>query len=207
MISNTLRWIQIALFVSAAFLLGTWMESRLIARDYQDTATRVLERARAANRGAWQVPRGSRAVRTRVQARRTGVLGRLRIPRLGISAMVGEGVDTRTLDRAVGHVPGSAFPGEAGNVSLAGHRDTFFRKLASIRPGDRIRLVTPDGSFEYRVEHIGVVSPASVEVLRDTGEPALTLVTCYPFRAIGPAPDRFVVRARASRASELASRS
>jgi sortase A len=189
-------WIQGALLVAAAFALGQWAETELTARRYQHAAARILEEWRIANRSAWSAPASVRSVRTRAQARETGVVGRLRIQRLGLSAMVGEGIDDRTLDRAVGHIPGSAFPGEEGNVALAGHRDTFLRRLSRVRRGDRIQIVTPDGSFEYRVERTRVVSPRAVHVLRNTGEPLLTIVTCYPFRAIGPAPDRFVVHAR-----------
>ena len=123
-------------------------------------------------------------------------IGWLEIPRLGISAIVAHGDDTRTLLRAVGHIPGTAFPGEGGNVGLAGHRDTFFRALEGIETFDTIRLVMPDRVFAYRVVDIGVVRPIRVEILEPTPVPSLTLVTCYPFDYVGPAPYRYVVRAQ-----------
>jgi sortase A len=86
-------------------------------------------------------------------------------------------------------------PGELGNVGLAGHRDSFFRPLRHIRPGDMIALHTPNGPFQYRVESTRVVSPANVEVLAPADKPELTLITCFPFNYVGPAPHRFVVRA------------
>jgi sortase A len=122
--------------------------------------------------------------------------GRIEIPRLGISVMVIEGVQARSLKLAVGHVPGTAFPGEAGNVGIAGHRDSFFRNLRKIQNHDTIRLTTLYGSYDYLVESTRVVGPRDTQVLHSSGEPLLTLVTCYPFYYAGPAPDRFIVRAR-----------
>jgi len=122
-------------------------------------------------------------------------MGWIEIPRLGISAIVAHGEDDGTLMRAVGHIPGTAFPGEGGNVGLAGHRDTFFRALEGIERFDTIRLVMPDGVLEYGVVDVRVVRPSQVEVLDPTVLPSLTLVTCYPFEYVGSAPYRYVVRA------------
>jgi len=125
------------------------------------------------------------------------LIGRIIIPRLGVQGIVKEGVDDRTLRRAVGHVPGTAMPGEDGNVGLAAHRDTFFRGLKDIRKDDRIRIETSDGDYEYQVDSIRVVQPNDVEVLASTRDHrALTLVTCYPFYYVGNAPKRFIVRAK-----------
>ena len=122
-------------------------------------------------------------------------LGRLEIPRLGVSAIVRAGSDSKTLRLAVGHIGGTALPGELGNIGLAAHRDTFFRRLGEIRPDDQVRLVTREGVFVYRVQGTKVVEPRETWVLSPTNEPALTLVTCYPFRYVGSAPQRFIVRA------------
>jgi sortase A len=123
------------------------------------------------------------------------IVGRLEIPRLSVSTIVRSGSDARTLRLAVGHIPGTAWPGENGNAGLAGHRDTFFRNLRHIRPGDDIRIVTTDGVLEYRVEGTSIVKPGDVWVLDPTDVPVLTLITCYPFTFVGAAPERFVVRA------------
>jgi sortase A len=123
------------------------------------------------------------------------VIGRLQIPRLGISAMVREGASEGTLSRAVGHIPGTALPGRNGNVALAGHRDTFFRALRNIRKHDAIEVETSQGTFRYIVESTKIVGPRDVEVLNASGGQTLTLVTCYPFYYIGSAPKRFIVRA------------
>jgi sortase A len=123
-------------------------------------------------------------------------LGRIEIPRIGLTAVIAEGEKEATLRLAVGHITGTALPGENGNVGLAGHRDGFFRPLARIRLHDEIRLTVERGrSFLYRVESTSVVDPSDVSVLARGPEDSLTLVTCYPFGYIGPAPRRFVVRA------------
>ena len=123
-------------------------------------------------------------------------IGRIEIPRLGVSAIIRAGADAKTLRKAVGHIPGTAFPGEIGNVGLAGHRDTFFRRLRNIKANDEVRLVTPQGTYVFRVEDTKVVQPRDTWVLNATPEPTLTLVTCYPFTFVGSAPQRFIVRAR-----------
>jgi sortase A len=122
-------------------------------------------------------------------------IGRIEIPRLGVSAIVRTGVDARTLKLAVGHIPGTSLPGDHGNAGLAAHRDTFFRRLRDIEPDDEIRIVTPSGTSVYRVDRTDIVRPEDVWVLDATPTPALTLVTCYPFSYVGAAPERFVVRA------------
>ncbi|HYI13666.1 MAG TPA: class D sortase [Thermoanaerobaculia bacterium] len=121
--------------------------------------------------------------------------GRIEIPRLGVAAIIRDGADEKTLARAVGLVPGAAHPGETGNVVLAGHRDTFFRPLRKIKVNDRIRVVVPPNAYEYRVDSLRIVNPEETSVLESKGFEELTLVTCYPFRFIGPAPDRFIVSA------------
>jgi|HubBroStandDraft_6_1064221.scaffolds.fasta_scaffold787985_1 LPXTG-site transpeptidase (sortase) family protein len=122
-------------------------------------------------------------------------IGRIEIPRVKVSAVIEEGDDGPTLRNAVGHIPGTALPGEGGNIGLAAHRDSFFRGLAHVREGDEIVLTTTHGTFRYTIESTGVVSPEQTKVLKAVGVPALTLVTCYPFHFIGPAPDRYVVTA------------
>jgi sortase A len=119
----------------------------------------------------------------------------LRIPKLRLEVPVLPGTDDRTLDRAVGHIDDTAPPGADGNSGIAGHRDGFFRGLKDIAVGDVIELETAKVKEVYRVERTWVVDPEDVSVLDPTPTRALTLVTCYPFYYIGPAPRRFIVRA------------
>jgi sortase A len=119
----------------------------------------------------------------------------LRIPKIRLVVPVLPGTDDWTLDRAVGHIEHTAQPGDGGNLGIAGHRDGFFRGLKDIARGDAIELETPQGIDVYRVERTWVVDPEEVSVLDPTPDPALTLVTCYPFYFVGSAPRRFIVRA------------
>jgi sortase A len=118
------------------------------------------------------------------------------VPRLGLNAIFVQGDSPRILRRAVGHISDTALPGEWGNVVLTGHRDTFFRPLRNIRQGDAITLTTVDGDYQYQVESIAVVPPSDVQVLQPSSQRTLTLITCFPFYYVGPAPKRFIVRAR-----------
>ncbi len=125
-----------------------------------------------------------------------GLLGRIRIPGTGVSAILLEGISHRTLRHGVGHIPGTSLPSEiGGNVGIAGHRDSFFRGLKDIDKNDIIELTTLDGTWRYQVEWTRVVRPSQTEVLTGTDGPSLTLVTCYPFYYVGSAPKRFIVRA------------
>jgi sortase A len=123
------------------------------------------------------------------------LLGRLRIPRLHLAAMVREGAGSGTLRSAIGHIPSTALPGKMGNVGLAGHRDTFFRALRNIEQADTIDFETESGTYRYAVESTQIVGPRDVSVLKASGGRTLTLVTCYPFYYVGSAPKRFIVRA------------
>ena len=124
------------------------------------------------------------------------LVGKLEIPRIGISVMVLEGVESKTLKVAAGHVPGTAMPGVTGNTAIAAHRETFFRKLQGILPGDRIQLSTVRGTHEYSVDSTEIVGPQDTQILESQSQPELTLITCYPFYFVGAAPKRFIVHAR-----------
>jgi len=124
-----------------------------------------------------------------------GLIGRVSIPRLRLTAIVREGTAEKTLSLAAGHIPGTALPGVNGNVAIAGHRDTLFRGLRGIQKGDVIEFEALNGSFQYHVDSTEIVTPEDVGVLNPGPQPELTLVTCYPFDYIGSAPKRFIVKA------------
>jgi sortase A len=171
-------------------LADTWM--------FQNRERRLLEHMlddrQAANSGALQTARPT-SPKNPLPALTHGLIGRLDIPRLGLSAMVIEGTSGRTLRRAVGHISGTALPGQPGNVGISGHRDTFFRPLRNIQRNDIITVTTLLGEYRYRVVSTRVVGPSNTAVLDPGGSEMLTLVTCYPFYFVGSAPNRFIVRA------------
>jgi sortase A len=193
---SPLRWLERALWVIGVVLIGYFGYVSAEAALYQAQETRELEAILAS--APARAPENTSAAAA--PARRPppapgSTIGRIDIPRLGVSTVVRAGTDARTLRLAVGHIPGTSVPGDPGNVGLAAHRDTFFRRLGEIEPGDEVRVVTSYGTFAYRVAGTQIVDPSDVWVLDPTDQPALTLVTCYPFRFIGAAPRRFIVRA------------
>lgn len=129
------------------------------------------------------------------EAAQDAVIAVLRIPGIELEVPVYQGTAEQVLRRGAGLVEGTAFPGSTGNVGIAAHRDTHFRGLKDVAIGDLIELGTPDQTLVYRITAMEVVDPGEVHVLDDTGEPALTLVTCYPFYFVGNAPQRYIVRA------------
>jgi len=185
-IRRILEWSQSALIAIAAGMLGycgfvvadTWIFERQAIRVFDPMH---LQPASLAGPGVGAM---------------SGLVGRMEIPRLGISVAIAEGTDAFTLRRAAGHILGTALPGRSGNVGIAGHRDTLFRPLRNIRQNDVILLTTLQGEYRYRVVSTKVASPNDIAVLTPDGNEILTLVTCYPFYLVGPAPDRFIVRAQ-----------
>jgi LPXTG-site transpeptidase (sortase) family protein len=205
-------WAERALLAIGIVCLGIFVWSWLDARLLEIRETRRLEEALAAappvkskasetdsfasfEKGAEQVQKEEKKAEP-PPTEPGELVGRLTIPRLGVSAIVLEGVDKKTLRRGAGHIPATALPEQdEGNVGIAAHRDSHFRALKNIREDDTIELTTLDGTFRYKVEWTKIVKPADVSVLEPTDEPALTLVTCYPFYYVGSAPERFIVRA------------
>jgi sortase A len=123
----------------------------------------------------------------------------LRIPKIQLEVPVLKGTDDITLNRGVGQIAGTASPGQMGNIGIAGHRDGFFRNLKGVNKGDVIELETTTVSKIYVVDRILITGPDDVSVLQPRDTQSLTLVTCYPFHFIGPAPRRFIVEATLKR--------
>ncbi len=131
-----LRWIQRALLGGSILTLGyccfvqadAWMFQRREQAQIDTIASTAQQRTKT-----------------------DGLIGRMEILRLGVSVAVVEGASEATLRRAVGHIGGTALPGQPGNVGIAGHRDSFFRPLKNIHRDDVIILTTSRGHFRYRV--------------------------------------------------------
>lgn len=131
--------------------------------------------------------------------------GIVRVPRAGIEVPLLEGTSSLAMNRGVGHVAGTALPGERGNLAIAGHRDGFFRGLKDVSVGDVVEVERPRHAEEagattrhtdrYVIRAIKIVAPSDVSVLQPTPEPTLTLITCYPFYFVGAAPQRYIVQA------------
>ena len=188
-IRRLLRWSQGFLFIAGTLALGYVGFTLLDARLYQVSAKRSLE-------GLIRQEKDHHESQTKPAVKTGDVLGRVDIPRLGISVAVLQGTSSRTLRLGAGHIEGTPLPGDTGNSGIAGHRDTFFRELKDIRENDEIQLQTATELFHYEVDWVKVVDPDDMTVLEpSTFGSTLTLVTCYPFYFVGSAPKRFVVRA------------
>ena len=120
-------------------------------------------------------------------------LTRVSIPKIKLDAIVVEGSTPQQLAIGPGHMTDTAFPGEAGNAVITGHRDTFFRHIYELKEGDAIFVRRNGRVFKYEVTGKKIVKPEDVSVLNPTSDAQLTLITCYPTYYIGPAPDRLVV--------------
>jgi sortase A len=123
-------------------------------------------------------------------------LTKLSIPRIGLNAVVIEGTSSHSLLLGPGHMTGSAIPGSTGNSVIAGHRDTFFRHLPSLKTGDAIYILRSGKRFHYAVIGRRVVQANDISVLRANKRSVLTLITCYPAHFIGPAPQRLIIVAK-----------
>jgi sortase A len=198
LLHRALVWPQRALSAVAILLLGYFGWVFADSWLFQERESRHLQHlldqrpAKADDAAPITIPT---SLQRPLAAPDAGLMGRIEIARLGLSAIVMEGDDRRTLRRAVGHIPGTTFPGQNGNVVLTAHRDTFFRPLRNISRDDIITLTTVQGRYRYRVLSTQVVSPDNVSLLDPTQNETLTLITCHPFYFVGAAPNRFIVRA------------
>lgn len=217
------RWIERSLFLIGIVCLGIWLYAFVDARLTGMREEQRLEEALRQRKAPSATPAaetdalgsfresGEKAeeafpVLDKEKLEEGDLIGRIQIPRVGVSAIVLHGIGNKTLRRGVGHIPGTPLPVDDGNVGLAGHRDSFFRALKDIREDDTIELTTLDGTFEYQVEWTKIVEPKDTYVLADDGAPSLTLVTCYPFYYVGSAPKRFIVRAHRVEEAEAEAR-
>jgi sortase A len=188
-----LLWTERALLclgaATAAWCAAVWLEGQYTQRRPVGTPIAVTE----------QLPGDAGNPRARAAARRSiangAVIARLDAPSVQLSTAVLEGSDDAILNRGAGHIESTAFPGQPGNIGIAGHRDTIFRPLRRLRVGDTIALSTSDRVYQYRISKTLIVDPDDVHVLNPSRQPTLTLVTCYPFDFVGHAPRRFIVQA------------
>lgn len=114
----------------------------------------------------------------------SGQVVRIRIPSINVDAPVVQGDDWEALKNGVGLSAYSGQPGEMGNVILSGHNDIFgqvFQNLENVNPGDEIMLLTEKSAYTYVVTGTQIVQPSQVEVLQQTSESVVTLISCYPY--------------------------
>jgi sortase A len=109
---------------------------------------------------------------------------RIVIPKIQVDAPIVGDITWEALKQGVGHLPGSANPGERGNLYLAAHNDIFgeiFRYLDRLEAGDEYFIYGGEQKFRYVVKEKRIIQPTDVEVMAPTTEPVATLQTCYPY--------------------------
>lgn len=162
--------------------LGTWIHAKaILAQILLETAwARTLTTSQEVKPWPWAD---------------TWPVARLEVPRLGIRRIVLAGASGSSLAFGPGHLFGSAQPDAIGNCVIAGHRDTHFHFLKSLRIGDVISLQSNQGRVvKYTVDKIRIVDQSQTELVVNSNHQQLTMITCYPFNAITPGgPLRFVV--------------
>ena len=185
----SLQWVERGLF-ACGVVLAAWCAVTIIEQRFFEQLPRPVQ---SVERLPGDPGSGTPSPSTPVKAGTW--VAHLEAPSVHLAATVLEGSDDATLAKAAGHIEDTAFPGEPGNVAIAGHRDTTFRPVRRLKVGDTLVLETSAATFTYRIAWTKVVGPDDVYVIDPTKAPSLTLVTCYPFEFIGHAPRRFIVRA------------
>lgn len=120
-------------------------------------------------------------------------MGELIIPTLDATLPIIHGTNEDELEKGVGHFAGSVLPGENDNSVLAGHRDTVFRKLDEVGVDEELIVITDAGTFTYKVSEVRIVDSDDRAVIVPMPKATLTVITCYPFRFFGSAPQRYVL--------------
>ncbi len=194
-----LRWVERAL-LALGVALAAWCAAVLVEARFHNSVAATEPGQLVVTQTAVPVlpgDAGARSSKPSTPAAGT-LLGRIEAPSVNMSAPLLEGSDDGTLRRGAGHIEDTPFPGEPGNIGVAGHRDTVFRPLRHVKVGDPLVITTGNRTLRYRISRTLIVGPDDVYVLDPTKEPTLTLVTCYPFEFIGHAPKRFIVQATLS---------
>jgi sortase A len=108
---------------------------------------------------------------------------RMRVPRVGLDAVVFEGITIETLAKGPGHMPGTSLPGQPGNAVISGHRTTHgrpFHDFDLLVEGDLVEIETAIGTHVYEVRESFIVAPTDVWVTDQREGGWLTLTTCNP---------------------------
>jgi len=187
------RKIGVSLVATGAVLCGVYLVPTVYGSAMSHLAV-VRFRSQSSSNSLWDSAR-IRAYERTLNLTFPAPEAILRVPRLGIEVPVLEGTSDLTLNRGVGHIAGTALPGQPGNIAITGHRDGFFRPLKDAREGDIIEVQRKSQTDRYIVRKIKIVFPSDTSVLNNTTDSTLTLVTCYPFYFVGSAPQRYIVQA------------
>lgn len=124
-------------------------------------------------------------------------VGLLEIEKIDGVLPIVEGTDPDDLEKGVGHYKGSFYPDENGQIVLSGHRDTVFRRAGELEIGDELKIILPYDEFSYQITSTKIVEADDRSIITlDDSKEELILTTCYPFRFVGNAPQRYIIYAK-----------
>jgi len=166
--------------------LYTRLEQRDLEASYERRVAEFDNRpnaGRSADLAAERRQLRADARRYRKTSRRGEAIGRLTVPRMGLDMVIVNGTDHETLKKGPGRYLGTFMPGEGELIYVAGHRTTYsapFSHIDRLRPGDRVTVDVPYGTFEYRITRHAIVRDDQLEVLKSKGKEVLALQACHP---------------------------
>ena len=163
-------------------LYTKWKQHQL-ASQYDKRARSFEPTISGASQAAERESIAREAKRYRTNSTRGEVIGRLRVPRMGVNMLVVNGTDHDTLKKGPGRDRRTFMPGENRLVYIAGHRTTYlapFSHIDRLRSGDRITIEVPYGTFIYAVTRHRIVKATDLSVLRSPKHEVVELQACHP---------------------------
>ncbi|WP_400243104.1 class D sortase [Niallia sp. JL1B1071] len=185
------KWLSLLLIVGGVLFIGYGVFNIMDTK--AQTENSLSEAKAAINKGnkKWVEKHSERFVPSIGDA-----VGLLEIDKIDGVLPIVEGTDPDDLDKGVGHYKGSFYPDENGQIVLSGHRDTVFRRAGELEIGDELKIVLPYGEFSYQITSTKIVEADDRSIITlDDSKEELILTTCYPFRFVGNAPQRYIIYA------------
>ncbi|CAI9392844.1 MULTISPECIES: class D sortase [Bacillaceae] len=185
------KWLSLLLIVGGVLFIGYGVFNIMDTK--AQTENSLSEAKTAINKGneKWVDKDSDRFIPSIGDA-----VGLLEIDKIDGILPIVEGTDPDDLDKGVGHYKGSFYPNENGQIVLSGHRDTVFRRAGELEIGDELKIVLPYGEFSYQITSTKIVEADDRSIITlDDSKEELILTTCYPFRFVGNAPQRYIIYA------------
>ncbi|MGN8842286.1 class D sortase [Niallia sp. HCP3S3_B10] len=185
------KWLSLLLIVGGVLFIGYGVFNIMDTK--AQTENSLSEAKTAINKGneKWVDKESDRFIPSIGDA-----VGLLEIDKIDGILPIVEGTDPDDLDKGVGHYKGSFYPNENGQIVLSGHRDTVFRRAGELEIGDELKIVLPYGEFSYQITSTKIVEADDRSIITlDDSKEELILTTCYPFRFVGNAPQRYIIYA------------
>lgn len=186
------KWLSLLLIIGGVFFIGYGVWNIMDTK--AQTENSLSEAKAAINKGneKWVDKESKRFVQSIGDA-----VGLLEIDKIDGELPIVEGTDPDDLEKGVGHYKGSFYPDENGQIVLSGHRDTVFRRAGELEIGDELKIVLPYGEFSYQITSTKIVEADDQSIITlDDSQEELILTTCYPFRFVGNAPQRYIIYAK-----------